>query len=947
MKTPPLVLSLLCLSLTVAANAHSWKAADTDREAMRAHLLADWQEAHAKATEGEIKALRSASANPALTLTLAAAASANAAGAPAQSKAFQLFPKLDLKWDNDFLLVGSHGLPDHNMMVGITAWQQQVPLPQNYIGDNAWRIPLHPVPSKNPVSIKGRFLRGAVALAVNGIPIFNPQNNRGEVSQEIGELDQWGGHCGRADDYHYHAAPFHLQSVVGKGLPIAFALDGYPIYGLEEPNGATPVGLDEFHGHETPALGYHYHGSKSYPYVNGGFHGEVTEADGQVDPQPRAQPVRQDQPPLRGAKIIDFKLSPDGRTRFLSYSVGSSKGAVNFTQLQDGSWKFQFVSTEGSKTEQTYSADDRRGGGGNKPPRGGADRPKGGKGKRPEPEERPAPPTAASGSFILTSPVVKDGGDLPVEYTGDGKGESPPLAWSGAPAGTQSYAIVMDHLDPEGKTKWYWTLWDIPASTHGLPANAKGIGKMGTGFKGVVGYEPPHSRGPGAKTYVIHAYALSSALAISAPPSSVDREMLVAAMQGKILASSDLHVVHTRNGDTEGKEAGPREPRSPQPEGKGPPKNDRPPPPPPPQEAQGPGGGQRKPWIQMHGSELDANKDGVITLAEMTADLERAMAIYDTNKDGVITPQEIDATGDVRDGAAFAGFIYRHAIDLDANGDSKLTKDELTAAAKFIFDTADQNHDGSITTAEVQSSPNAPLPIPPNADAAPRDKAPPSQEPPTGAAPKKGKGKGGPDKSGLIKPTMADTIKVNVYADNWFVLFINGKLTAVDSIEFTPHNVVSVDILPEYPMTIAIMAKDNADTKTGMEYGDHIGDGGFIIKFADGTVSNATWKAKSFFKGPLNHDTKNPVVVHTPIPDKWWTVDFDDSTWPHATEYSEERVNPKEPFYQADFAGTKFIWTDDLDLDNTVIFRTKVVKEGWKARWNTHSDMDMSGAPFK
>ena len=68
------------------------------------------------------------------------------------------------------------------MMVGITTWQQQVPLPQNYTGDNAWRVPLHPVPSKTPVSIKGRFLRGAIALAANGIPIFNPQNNRGEVS---------------------------------------------------------------------------------------------------------------------------------------------------------------------------------------------------------------------------------------------------------------------------------------------------------------------------------------------------------------------------------------------------------------------------------------------------------------------------------------------------------------------------------------------------------------------------------------------------------------------------------------------------------------------------------------------------------------------------------------------------------------------------------------------
>lgn len=218
--------------------------------------------------------------------------------------------------------------------------------------------------------------------------------------------------------------------------------------------------------------------------------------------------------------------------------------------------------------------------------------------------------------------------------------------------------------------------------------------------------------------------------------------------------------------------------------------------------------------------------------------------------------------------------------------------------------------------------------------------------PAQGPAPKKKGGKRG-DESGLVKPTMADTIKVNVYADNWFVLFINGRLTAVDSIPFTPHNVISVDILPEYPMTIAVMVKDNADPKTGLEYGNHIGDGGFIIKFGDGTVSNATWKAKSFFHGPINGDVRNPQVRHTPIPENWFAVDFDDTAWERATEFTEERVNPKQPYYETDFKGAKFIWTSDLDLDNTIIFRTRIDKPGWKPRWNTKPDLDVSGAPFK
>ena len=101
---------------------------------------------------------------------------------PAQAAVFEAFaPKVSVRWDEKFLFIESNGLPAHNMMVGITAWQQQVPLPQNYTGANAWQLPLAPVPAKEPRSIKGAFLRGAIAIAANDIPIFNPQNNRGEV----------------------------------------------------------------------------------------------------------------------------------------------------------------------------------------------------------------------------------------------------------------------------------------------------------------------------------------------------------------------------------------------------------------------------------------------------------------------------------------------------------------------------------------------------------------------------------------------------------------------------------------------------------------------------------------------------------------------------------------------------------------------------------------------
>jgi hypothetical protein len=183
-----------------------------------------------------------------------------------------------------------------------------------------------------------------------------------------------------------------------------------------------------------------------------------------------------------------------------------------------------------------------------------------------------------------------------------------------------------------------------------------------------------------------------------------------------------------------------------------------------------------------------------------------------------------------------------------------------------------------------------------------------------------------PKPTGKIrKPSMADTIRANIYADNWFMLYINGEVTVVDSIKFIPHNVISVDLLPSYPMTIAVMARDNADPKTGMEYANtNIGDGGFILKFADGTITDATWKAKAFSTGPVGGDTKNPRVENTPLPENWFAVDYDDSSWPKAKEYSEEEVKPKQPYYDNDFQGAKFIWSDDVKLDNLVLFRKRV-----------------------
>lgn len=254
----------------------------------------------------------------------------------------------------DYWLVESNGMPAHNMMVGITSWQQQVPVPMSYTGSNAWQIPKFPKLADNPISAKTQLYRGAIALAVNGIPIFNALNNRGDDAFLFGELDQWGGHSGKADDYHYHVAPLHLSTIVGKEKPIAYALDGFAIYGGTEPDGSAMKKLDEYNGHIGTNGVYHYHGTTTYPYINGGMRGVIRGVVGdQIDPQPATKPIREAGTPLQGATITDFS-SPSSNQFALEYSVGGKTGLVEYA-VTSSKIAFTFTSPAGFVTTETYS----------------------------------------------------------------------------------------------------------------------------------------------------------------------------------------------------------------------------------------------------------------------------------------------------------------------------------------------------------------------------------------------------------------------------------------------------------------------------------------------------------------------------------------------------------------------------------------------------------------
>ena len=260
---------------------------------------------------------------------------------PVMAASFGAFrPRVRTYWDGTTFYVEGDNMPDNtrmpNLMVGITSWQQQIPLPASYFSGttnperdnkstgfgrpNVWRLPLVPTVSSAPIPISaGNFQRGAIAVAVDGVAIFNPRNNTGRISYEIGELDVYGGHCGLADDYHYHIAPVHLQAVVGSDKPIAWALDGYPIYGYAEPDGSAREPLDPEGGHNHGSWNYHYHAIGSAtagpqnPYLPTAFHGSVINYGGQVDGQPEVSPIRADgtggysAKPVTGASIVAFK----------------------------------------------------------------------------------------------------------------------------------------------------------------------------------------------------------------------------------------------------------------------------------------------------------------------------------------------------------------------------------------------------------------------------------------------------------------------------------------------------------------------------------------------------------------------------------------------------------------------------------------------------------------
>ena len=269
-------------------------------------------------------------------------------------------PNVNTFWNSTYFYVESIGVPTtHTMMVGISnhGWQQQVPVSQCYLGTNAWPIPLNPVVAATPVPVNAaHFSRGAIAVAVNGIAIFNPYTNTGVDAFLDGQLDNYGGHCGRADDYHYHTAPLHLYNYTSANLPIAYALDGFAVYGAIEPDGSAMQTLDSNHGHYWTNGVYHYHGSAAAPYMIANMVGQITEdATNQIIPQAVAQPIRPSLPPLNGALITSCTPNTSHNGYNVTYTLAGQIDSVVYNWSATGLYTYKYYHNGVLDSTKTYN----------------------------------------------------------------------------------------------------------------------------------------------------------------------------------------------------------------------------------------------------------------------------------------------------------------------------------------------------------------------------------------------------------------------------------------------------------------------------------------------------------------------------------------------------------------------------------------------------------------
>ncbi|MEK9969289.1 MAG: YHYH protein [Ferrovibrio sp.] len=173
----------------------------------------------------------------------------------------------------DHRVIVSTGIPDHAYGPFPARGNPNSVRQQDY----RFRIPMAPRDADRAAPLP----MGPVAVALNGIPFYNPYNAEGRNAVEgaYAEMfDACNGHPDPGGRYHYHQSPRCLlqqRPELEKGGVVGWAFDGYEIRGPLEADGSRPAGLDSCNGHRGPEGAYHYHLTASFPYVMGCYHGVV------------------------------------------------------------------------------------------------------------------------------------------------------------------------------------------------------------------------------------------------------------------------------------------------------------------------------------------------------------------------------------------------------------------------------------------------------------------------------------------------------------------------------------------------------------------------------------------------------------------------------------------------------------------------------------------------
>ena len=146
-------------------------------------------------------------------------------------------------------------------------------------------------------------------------------------------------------------------------------------------------------------------------------------------------------------------------------------------------------------------------------------------------------------SIPMTSDAFAPGEMIPKKFTCDGPDLSPKLAWSAPPAGTQSFALIMDDPDAPVGTWVHWVLYDLPANVLELPEGLAKDKELPSGARqgrndfGKIGYGGPCPPGSKPHRYFFKLYALNTKLGLGAGATKAD---LLRAMKGHILAQAEL-----------------------------------------------------------------------------------------------------------------------------------------------------------------------------------------------------------------------------------------------------------------------------------------------------------------------------------------------------------------------------------------------------------------------